>query len=145
MHIVSYRGPGQAGGVSAALARAWDCNLGSGGLWWHVDGSQLNISENTGASATVIANLSEEVIKGHYRFCNDFLWPVMHDLPQYARYVPEDRALYETFNQTYGWCITRAHTDALPSNYFVQDYQLALLPAFLNDNAGLRALLFWHI
>lgn len=145
MHIVSYRGPGQAGGVSAALARAWDCNLGSGGLWWHVDGSQLNISENTGAPASAIANLSEEVIKGHYRFCNDFLWPVMHDLPQHARYVPEDRALYETFNQTYGWCIIRGHAEALPSNYFVQDYQLALLPAFLKDNAGFRALLFWHI
>lgn len=145
MHIVSYRGPGMAGGVSAALARAWDSNLGTGGLWWHLKDNELKASSNPASPSVHVANLDDEVVKGHYRFCNDFLWPILHDLPQYAHYISEDRAYYDAFNSTLGWCLVRAKTEELPKNYFVQDYQLALIPQFLRDNAGFRALLFWHI
>jgi trehalose 6-phosphate synthase/phosphatase len=145
MHIVSYRGPGQAGGVSAALERAWDSNLSTGSLWWHVDNNSLKVSRGPGAVSTDIANIPQDVIKGHYRFCNDFLWPVMHDLPEYATYDHEDRLLYDSFNQTYGWCLIRSHSAGLPAGFFVQDYQLALLPGFLREHAGFRSLVFWHI
>lgn len=145
MHIVSYRGPGMAGGVSAALARAWESNLGSGGQWWHISANELNVASGPRSVPEHVAQIPEEVIKGHYRFCNEFLWPVMHDLPQYVNYVPEDRAYYDTFNNTLGWCLIRAYREEFPRDYFVQDYQLALLPAFLRDNAGFRSLVFWHI
>jgi trehalose-6-phosphate synthase len=145
MHIVSYRGPGMAGGVSAALARAWESNLGSGGQWWHIAGDELKAAPGPRSAAEHVANIPEEVIKGHYRFCNEFLWPVMHDLPQYVNYVPEDRAYYDTFNNTLGWCLIRAYRPDFPRDYFVQDYQLTLLPAFLAQNAGFRSLMFWHI
>jgi trehalose 6-phosphate synthase/phosphatase len=145
MHIVSYRGPGMAGGVSAALARAWESNLGSGGQWWHIAENELKVAAGPRAIAQHVANIPEEVIKGHYRFCNEFLWPVMHDLPQYVNYVAEDRAYYDTFNNTLGWCLIRAFQPDFPRDYFVQDYQLTLLPAFLRDNAGFRSMMFWHI
>jgi trehalose-6-phosphate synthase len=145
MHIVSYRGPGMAGGVSAALARAWESSLGSGGQWWHITGNELKVASGPKSAAEHVANIPEEVIKGHYRFCNEFLWPVMHDMPQFVNYVPEDRAYYDTFNNTLGWCLIRAFQPDFPRDYFVQDYQLALLPAFLKDNSGFRSLVFWHI
>ncbi len=144
MHIVSYRGPGMAGGVSAALARAWECNLGTGGLWWHLAANELKTSAGAGRPAEHVANLPEAVIQGHYRFCNEFLWPLMHDLPEFATYSSEDHADYITFNQTLGWCLARAYTKDLPNEYFVQDYQMMLLPAFLK-HTGMRSLLFWHI
>ncbi len=145
MHIVSYRGPGMAGGVSAALARAWESNLGSGGMWWYLAEDQLNMTAGPDSPVKTLADLPAEVIKGHYRFCNEFLWPIMHDLPQYCNFVPEDRAYYDTFNQTLGWCIIRGFTQDLPKDFFVQDYQLALLPAFLSANGGFRSMVFWHI
>lgn len=144
MHIVSYRGPGMAGGVSTALARAWDSNLASSSGWWHLAGNNLQVTSNVDAKPIVVAGLSEELIKGHYRFCNDFLWPVMHELPQYAHYVSEDYACYKTFNETIGWCIVRAAAHNPLKTYFVQDYQLALLPQFFRS-AGLRSVVFWHI
>lgn len=145
MHIASYRGPGQAGGVSAALARAWDANLGTGGLWWHIDDCRLQVSQGIDTPNTAIATIPKDVISGHYRFCNEFLWPIMHDLPQYAKFVPQDKAYYDSFNEAYGFCMIRSHSEQLPSNFFVQDYQLALLPTFLKENAGFRSIVFWHI
>lgn len=145
MHLVSYRGPGMAGGVSAALARAWESNLGTGGSWWHICDQDLKVAAGPYAEPQHVAAIPPEVIKGHYRFCNEFLWPVMHDLPQYVNYVPEDRAYYDTFNYTFGWCMIRAFEDQMSRDFFVQDYQLALVPAFLKDNADFRSLVFWHI
>jgi trehalose 6-phosphate synthase len=134
-----------AGGVSAALARAWESNLGTGGQWWHICNDELKAAPDPRSEAVHVANIPDEVIKGHYRYCNEFLWPVMHDLPQYVNYVPEDRAYYETFNNTLGWCLIRAFQPDYPRDYFVQDYQLTMLPAFLKDNAGFRSMIFWHI
>ncbi|HEY9789952.1 MAG TPA: trehalose-6-phosphate synthase [Candidatus Obscuribacterales bacterium] len=144
MHIVSYRGPGKAGGVSAALARAWECNFNNGGLWWHLTDNTLEVSSSPHTPAIHIADLPTEVIEGHYRYCNDFLWPIMHDLPQYARYISEDRASYNTFNQQVGWCLARAQSHGMPHEFFVQDYQLSLLPRFLKKT-GYRTVAFWHI
>lgn len=134
-----------AGGVSAALARAWESNLGTGGMWWHLADSDLKVASGPNLLAEHLASIPQEVIKGHYRFCNEFLWPIMHDLPQYCNYVPEDRAYYDTFNYTLGWCLIRGHREGMPRDFFVQDYQLALLPAFLSDNGDFRSLVFWHI
>lgn len=145
MHIVSYRGPGMAGGVSAALARAWDTNLGSGTQWWHLKHHELNVASGPDAPANYVADIPAEVIEGHYRFCNEFLWPVMHDLAELARFVPQDYYYYQTFNHTLGWCILRAHAEDPQADFFVQDYQMALLPQFMRANAGFRSVVFWHI
>jgi trehalose-6-phosphate synthase len=144
MNIVSYRGPGMAGGVSAALARAWESDLGDAGMWWHLCNNNLQVSPGLNTKPIVVANLPETVVQGHYRFCNDFLWPLMHDLPQHARYIAEDYASYRTFNETFGWCLVRGQLANTPIEYFVQDYQLTLLPQFLS-NAGLRPISYWHI
>lgn len=144
MHIVSYRGPGMAGGVSTALARAWESNRSSASAWWHLTGDNLEMSVPRGTKATVVASLADALVQGHYRFCNEFLWPVMHDLPHYASYNSEDHAYYKTFNETLGWCIVRAAATSSSRGFFVQDYQLALLPQFLRS-AGLRSGVFWHI
>lgn len=134
-----------AGGVSAALARAWESNLGSGGQWWHICNDELKVAPGPRSEAVHVADIPDEVIKGHYRYCNEFLWPVMHDLPQYVNYVAEDRAYYETFNNTLGWCLIRAFQPHYPRDFFVQDYQLTMLPAFLKDNGDFRSMIFWHI
>ena len=134
-----------AGGVSAALARAWDTNVGTASQWWHLDGSTLQVATDTTSGATKIANLPDELIKGHYRFCNAFIWPVMHDLGQFATFNPDDKQQYDLFNDMLGWCILRASDRALAGNYFIQDYQLAPLPRYMRDKMGARSLVFWHI
>jgi hypothetical protein len=49
-------------------------------------------------SSSYVCHFAERTIEGHYRYCNDFLWPIMHDLPEYASFVAEDMAFYQQFN-----------------------------------------------
>ena len=45
--------------------------------------------------------LNPELVKDHYRYCNDFIWPVMHDLPEHATYRQFDRERYCQFNSQF--------------------------------------------
>ncbi len=144
MNIVSYRGPGMAGGVSSALARLWLEHVRTTGTWWHLSGTHLHAAEQMEQEPRELIGIPKEVVEGHYRYCNEFLWPVMHDLPEYARYRAEDHKLYVVANRI----ITRSIVaDSLANHQhraFVQDYQMALLPELLG-RSSIGTLVFWHI
>jgi trehalose 6-phosphate synthase len=84
------------------------------------------------------------VLDGHYRFCNNFLWPVMHDMPGQASYSAVDHRLYSKFNSLLARHIAGAGRWWSPW-YFVQDYQLAFLPICLAGFKRGHCLAFWHI
>jgi trehalose 6-phosphate synthase/phosphatase len=144
MNIVSYRGPGMAGGVSSALARLWD-EHGTDANWWHLTDREIKVACGIDGDDYSLASLPEALIKGHYNYCNEFIWPVMHDLPQFARYVPAHREQYHRFNEMLGRVISHSPLSKKLSYYFVQDYQLALVPQFLRRNGMGRSSVFWHI
>jgi trehalose 6-phosphate synthase/phosphatase len=144
MNIVSYRGPGMAGGVSSALARLWE-EHGAEANWWHLADREVRVACGLADDQFTVASLSERLIKGHYDYCNEFIWPVMHDLPQFARYVPEHRGQYHRFNEVLGRLIAHSALSSKLSYFFVQDYQLALVPQFLKRNGLSRCSIFWHI
>lgn len=138
MNILSYRGPGAPGGVSSGLARLWAEHGNSTNKWWFMDSNQVAEKTGTGEESLVIADMDEQLVKGHYRFCNDFLWPVMHDLPQYATLNLADQLQYKKFNLQ----IARiARMRGGNQTLFVQDYQFALIPKLSSGNS----LVFWHI
>lgn len=145
MHILSYRGPGMAGGVSAALSRLWNAEREEEDRWWHMLNSVLSASSEKGVEPEKVRDLSEEVIAGHYRYCNEFLWPVMHDLPEYATYRYGDRHLYQQFNLLFAESFGEHAGTRENTKCFVQDYQLALMPALLGVRYKSRSQLFWHI
>jgi len=89
--------------------------------------------------------LSDEEVRDFYHgFSNRGLWPLCHyflgrcefDLAEFERY----RAVNARFAQT-------AAREAKPGDtIFVQDYQLALVPALLRGmSTGARIAIFWHI
>lgn len=143
MNIISYRGPGMAGGVSSALAHLWREHAHNG-TWWHLSGSALNATEHPDDPSRVLSAVPKDVIDGHYRYCNEFLWPVMHDLPQYARYRVEDHKLYVAANRILTRAVVSDKEANLTNKLFVQDYQLALMPELLSK-ADIDSLVFWHI
>jgi trehalose-6-phosphate synthase len=143
MDIVSYRGPGMAGGVSAGLARVWGQQQDDGARWWYVDANAFTMRTLAKEESLNIEELPEDVIKGHYRYCNAFLWPLMHDLPQHASFSASDRRHYQQFNMMFAQRLSSL--DNSDVTRFVQDYQLALMPGFLNIFSNNEALVFWHI
>lgn len=144
MNIVSYRGPGRAGGVSSALANLWQARVKMSGRWWHLSNTTFQVADQVSEELRELTSLSREVVDGHYRYCNEFLWPVMHDLPHYARYRQEDHKLYNVANRIFARSIAADGSQENSTPTFVQDYQLALLPELLS-RMNLSTLLFWHI
>lgn len=140
MDVISYRGPGAAGGVSSGLANAWKKH--SNDKWWFISDHSLVVLSQGEEQAEFITQLSDNLVSGHYRYCNELLWPLLHDLPQYASYNEEDHEHYRRFNTRVASFVTFEHEGEKP--YFVQDYQFALVPRLLNIQ-GLRSTVFWHI
>ncbi len=142
MQVASYRGPGCAGGVSPALARLIATNPAHQIRWWHLEGHDIKCATRQPAEESPKKSLSQQIVEGHYRYCNEFLWPIMHGLPKYARYQPEDRIAYERFSRIFSRQIL-AHGGA--EKLFAQDYQLALLAQELKRHEGPGCGVFWHI
>jgi trehalose 6-phosphate synthase/phosphatase len=141
MDVISYRGPGAPGGVSSGLGSAWRQGPDPSAHWWFINDHSLSVLEkNSNGNPEFVMQFDERVIAGHYRYCNEFLWPLMHDLPEYASYSAEDRALYRKFNLMFAQFVLFDRT--ISSRYFVQDYQLALIPHLMR---GAPTIVFWHI
>ncbi|MBX9687579.1 MAG: trehalose-6-phosphate synthase [Candidatus Obscuribacterales bacterium] len=142
MDILSYRGPGVAGGVSSGLASAWHQNASSSSRWWYVKNRTLEVLAAQDADSRLVALIPETVKQGHYAFCNEFLWPLMHDLPQHISFSQENYEHYKAFNRLlseYLYLHSRNRNE-----FFVQDYQMSLLPQWLNIY-GHKSVIFWHI
>ncbi len=142
MDVISYRGPGAAGGVSSGLANAWRSQRVSETFWWFLSNEALSNLEPESSEPKFYTQLSESTVKGHYQFCNNFLWPVMHDLPLHATFVQEEYEQYKEFNRIFGQFI--AFEQRKSKRYFVNDYQLVFLPQYLSQEGG-RVSVFWHI
>lgn len=142
MDVVSYRGPGVAGGVSSGLGNIWSKHASDNSRWWYLSKNIVEVLAPWSHKSNFMALLPDELIDGHYRFCNEFLWPVLHDLPQYAAYHEENFQQYKSFNRIISEQIDAEATTR--RDYFIQDYQLALVPRWLSAY-GHRTAIFWHI
>lgn len=143
MNVLSYRGPGKAGGVSGALARIIEKTGDESIYWWYLDETKLKSRNRHGCAE--IRGLPDSVVEGHYRHCNNFLWPVLHGMPERALLDPVDKLSYEQFNNLFAINVLRSIDQSLPQRCFVQDYQLSLVPSLLDRSANLTTSIFWHI
>ena len=142
MDVVSYRGPGVAGGVSSGLSSAWRAQRQNDTRWWFIADEALQFLTPSTTKNEFVTQISHATVEGHYHFCNEFLWPIMHDLPQHATLRDADFQHYKQFNKQLGEFIN--FEQIRNKKYFVNDYQLAFLPGQL-ANAGGKSVLFWHI
>lgn len=137
MQMLSYRGPNAAGGVSSALGQMFTRETGVN--WWYLKDNQL--CRHSTRAQQVISSFSNEVKDNHYRYCNNFLWPVLHDLPQFAHYSEYERRCYRAFN---GVVAAQAQEIELDNDiWFINDYQFAIMPRLLQQDSD--SLVFWHI
>lgn len=145
MNIISYRGPGKAGGVSSTLARLWREHARPGAVWWYLNDSSFQSTQALDDEPIDLSPIPQNLIEGHYRYCNEFLWPVLHDLPQYALYKAEDHKSYVSLNRILSRMVSRDRRRHNLEPVFVQDYQLALMPELLIRLGSMRSVVFWHI
>ncbi len=97
MRIVSYRGSEAPGGVSSALTQLYQRETQITD-WWSI--SQGHLEQRKRSKARNVFSLDESVVAGHYRHCNNFLWPLLHDMPEFSHYSAADHQCYKEFNES---------------------------------------------
>jgi trehalose-6-phosphate synthase len=143
MNILSYRGPSAPGGVSATLSRVIERSTNEQ-QWWFLHGTALRKKGKRNANQEV-CQIPFEIIEGHYRYCNEFLWPLLHELPQYASFDESNRLMYQQLNMSYACNVLHSDETEAHQSIFINDYQLALCPKFFNSSSYGAVDLFWHI
>ena len=144
MNILSYRGPSSAGGVSGALSRL----VAQTGAqrWWYLDGQHLSSRWNLQSTAQQLHQFSPGIVAGHYRYCNNFLWPILHDLPEFASFNALDKMHYKQFNLIFANNLLKANHTKRRLTCHINDYQMALTAKFIEASSGYRdTSIFWHI
>lgn len=144
MNILSYRGPSSAGGVSGALSRLNDPSRVQ--KWWYLDGNVLSNRWSAQAQPEQVYRMPSRIVEGHYRYCNNFLWPVLHDLPEFATFNAHDKLQYKQFNLIFANNIINSNESQKRLTCHINDYQLALTAKFIELSSGRRdSSIFWHI
>ncbi len=141
MNILSYRGSNAPGGVSSALSHVFD-NYAHTAKWWHMKECDL-VRDNKidrHLKTNVQLSLGKNLLNNHYRFCNETIWPSMHDLPEYCEPSDSSQGFYRLFNRNTANALLKGQSDS--DTYFINDYQFALVPKYLSDA---NCLVFWHI
>ncbi len=147
MNIITYRGPGMAGGLSNSVGQAWHTCADANDRWWNIGKNSLQCMLAGSDDAKDIASISPELIDGHYRYCNEFLWPVLHNMPEHSDFRLYANRQYEQFN----WVVAKGLIDEFKQNKssqlncFIHDYHFTLLPYFLKKELNARSVYFWHI
>lgn len=135
MFLLSYRGPASGGGISSSLGALWNHPANDVFAWWHMSDGGLLYSMGA-ARPALMENIDPELIAGHYRFCNRFIWPLMHGIEQHIQYGQDDFADYVLLQDKVAKTIAKK-TDR---HLFMHDYQFSLLPSYFDESS-----FFWHI
>lgn len=138
MHIVSYRGPSEAGGVSKLLQQGLKGERQP--KWWHINRNFLQVRESDKFKRKT--SIPAEIIDGHYNYANEFLWPLMHERFDLVRYDKSAHDSYVALNLAVAGNLLNELEAA--DQVFTNDYQFAILPLFLN-NRPTKNIHFWHI
>jgi trehalose 6-phosphate synthase len=142
MQILSYRGPSAPGGVSSAVTQIFEQESSSNSNeWWYIDGENLICKSAEGEDQDYV--LDSNLVENHYKYCNNFLWPVLHDLPQFAHYSEQERLCYKAFNSGIAFRLRNLAKENNNNGFFVNDYQFALMPNLLKSTT--ESFVFWHI
>jgi len=97
MNIVSLKGPAKEDGITAALERLHKAG-GRTQSWWYLAQDQIRCQTKSAVRHLPSENIPAQVCDAHYRFCYEFIWPLMHDMADQATYVEEDFFLYKRQN-----------------------------------------------
>ncbi len=143
MNILSYRGPSAPGGVSATLSRVIERST-SEAQWWFLHGTALRKRGKRNSNQEV-CQIPFDIVEGHYRYCNEFLWPLLHELPQHASFDESNRLKYQQLNMSYACNVLHSDETEGHQSIFINDYQLALCPKFFANSSYGAVELFWHI
>jgi trehalose 6-phosphate synthase/phosphatase len=135
------------GGVGTTFLRLLEQH---GGLWIAWSGAKnrparMILPPDNPRFAMVFPKLTERDVSSYYwGMCNRGLWPLMHFMTPNCHF---DAAQWKSYCHVNRVFAAVAHAErALYDTAWVQDFHLALVPAFLREQGTAKPIgLFWHV
>jgi trehalose 6-phosphate synthase len=141
LKIVSYRGPGDSGGVSTSLGPVVK-QLGTKINWFAISGVPTTESQQFQFHAPQVpANLLEN----YKRVVSGYLWPLLHDMPERAIFDAEEWKSFRQLNEVLASECLDVSSQSFPTLCWLHDFEVALVAPLCAVHAGVILTHFWHV
>ncbi len=143
LRIVSYRGPGVGGGVSASLGPLTR-QLGTKVQWIACSGVPDASDQQMPGFSFFSPEIPQAVKDSHLAALYDYLWPLMHGLPERARFDHEAWMSFRKLSQLLAHQSLSISARSFPTLIWLHDFETALVAPLLAHEAGIIVSQFWH-
>lgn len=144
LKVVSYRGPGESGGVSTSLEPVVS-RLGSKIQWFAVSGVPTDEQHEYSGFRFHNSEIPQSIIDNHQKLSTGYLWPLMHGMPEKAVFDNEAWKAYRQLNEILATECLSVSSQSFPTLVWVHDYQLSLVAPLISMQAGVVLSQFWHV
>ncbi len=144
LKILSYRGPGESGGVSRSLEPVVR-QLGTKIHWIALSGVPSPGEEKTAGFSFHKPTLPAPLVYGHGKSALEYLWPLLHGMPERAKFDPADWRAFRQLSEYMATEALRISTGSFPTLCWLHDYHMALVAPLMSIEAGIVPCQFWHV
>lgn len=144
MNILSYKSPTSPDPVSEALSDIFsDCVQAH--QWWFMQENTIHCYATNTAEELSICEFPASIVQGHSHYCNEFLWPVFHQLDKFVTFKQADRQKFHQFNAFFAQSILGFDERSVVQPILISGYHLALSPQVMYNYTGFRSTFFWNL
>jgi trehalose-6-phosphate synthase len=143
LKIVSYRGPGESGGVANSLGPVVK-QLGTKINWFALSGVP-STDNHSGQFQFHAPQASQSVLENHRRVASGYLWPLLHGMPERAQFDLEDWKSFRQLNEVLASECLDVSSQSFPTLFWLHDFEVALVAPLCAMHAGVILTHFWHV
>ena len=144
MKILSFRGPGQTGGVATSLAPLTR-QLCTRVQWVALSGVPDQDESPVSGFSFHRPELSDDVINEFGRAVPNYLWPLLHGMPELANFDAEEWKDFKQLSLMLAHRSQKITSRSFPTLLWLHDFEMVLLPPMLAMEAGVILSHFWHV
>lgn len=143
LKIISFRGPGHAGGVVSSLSPLTK-QLDTQVHWIALSGLPAEEDSRVPGFTFHQADVTPQFIESNSRALHEYLWPLLHGLTSRAHFDADAWRRFRQLSQTIATESFRVSSRSFPTLIWLHDFEMALVPPMLPMDAGVILSHFWH-
>ncbi len=143
LKIVSFRGPGHSGGVVSSLSPLTK-QLGTQVHWVALSGVPSEENSHVTGFTFHRPELPAQLLEAHGRAIHEYLWPLLHGLPQRAVFDSESWKNFRQMSSVIANQALQVSSRSFPTLVWLHDFEMSLVAPLLGMDAGVILCHFWH-
>lgn len=144
LKIISFRGPGQSGGVVSSLSPLTK-QLGAKVHWIALTGVPSGEESNNSAGFTFHrTDAAPDYVEANGRAINEYLWPLLHGMTSKATFDPDSWRNFKELSQVIANQSLKISSRSFPTLIWLHDFEMVLVAPLLSMDAGVIVSHFWH-